>query len=104
MRALKMRWNSVLIHSNPDAKAYLVKHRNRCFSRLPDSFSSYHTVDKKTVALPHEHIGAPAPTGAATGIMDEHAFSGMGLCRAVCHGVFATLAVIATSDVMKGKQ
>ncbi|MBO9315908.1 MAG: hypothetical protein J7456_09040 [Chloroflexus sp.] len=104
MRALKMRWNSVLIHSNPDAKAYLVKHRNRCFSRLPDSFGSYHTVEKKTVALLHEHIGALNLTGAVTGIMDEHAFSGMGLCRAVCHGVFATLAVIATSDVMKGKQ
>jgi hypothetical protein len=36
--------------------------------------------------------------------MDEHAFSGMGLGHAVCHSVFATLAMIATSDVMKGKQ
>ena len=104
MRALKIGWNSVLTHRNPGVKAYLLEHRHQCFSRFPDSFGSYHTVEKKTVALLHEHIVALNLTGVVTSIMDEHAFSGMGLCRAVCHGVFATLAVIATSDVMKGKQ
>ncbi len=99
-----MRWNSVLIHRNPDAKAYLLEHHNQCFSRLPDSFGPHQAVDKKTVALPHKHIGAPSPTCAVTGIMGEHAFSGIGLCHAACHHVFATLAVIATSDGMKGKR
>ncbi|WP_156926323.1 hypothetical protein [Chloroflexus sp. Y-396-1] len=47
-------------------KAYLLEHRHQCFLRFPDSFGSYHTVEKKTVALLHKHIGALNLTGAVT--------------------------------------
>ncbi len=63
-----------MAHRNPGMKVYLLEQRDRCFSRLSDTFGSYYTVDKKTVALPHEHISAHFPPNAATGIMNSMRF------------------------------